>query len=153
MQWVFTLKIVFWKFGNPSGLQLPKWELTWECGGSFPHTLLHFWEHECYSWASFLARTFTSPCLGREPKVRVVTLELKFKDIYHNRLIERKIWSSAQWSLRKMWLEYQHKVLTKRSSSKRIWSLKGTLGSHQGCLTYSKHVPFMHVPFHNNTQF
>jgi len=38
-----------------------------------------------------LARTFTSPCLGREPKVRVVTLELKFKDIYHNRLIERKI--------------------------------------------------------------
>jgi hypothetical protein len=25
------------------------------------------------SWASFLARTFASPCLGREPKAKVVT--------------------------------------------------------------------------------
>jgi hypothetical protein len=28
------------------GLQLSKWELTWECAGSFPHTLLHSREHE-----------------------------------------------------------------------------------------------------------
>jgi hypothetical protein len=30
----------------PLGLQLPKWEPTWECVGSFPHTLLHSWKHE-----------------------------------------------------------------------------------------------------------
>jgi len=27
---------------------------------------------KCYSQASFLALTLASPCLGREPKVRVV---------------------------------------------------------------------------------
>ncbi len=27
----------FWKFGTPYGFQLPKWESTWECVGSFPH--------------------------------------------------------------------------------------------------------------------
>jgi hypothetical protein len=26
--------------------ELLKWEFTWECEGSFPHTLLHSWEHE-----------------------------------------------------------------------------------------------------------
>ncbi len=36
------------KIRNPPGLQLPKWELTWECEGSFPHTLLHCWEHEMW---------------------------------------------------------------------------------------------------------
>jgi hypothetical protein len=51
----------------------PKWELTWECGGSFPHTLLHSREHEMPLSSSLLAYTFASPCLGREPKVRVVT--------------------------------------------------------------------------------
>jgi hypothetical protein len=24
----------------------PNWEPTWECAGSFTHTLLHFQEHE-----------------------------------------------------------------------------------------------------------
>ncbi len=33
---------------SPSGLQLPKWELTRECEGSFPHTLLHSREHEMW---------------------------------------------------------------------------------------------------------
>jgi hypothetical protein len=28
---------------------------------------------KCDSWASFLTRTFASPCLGREPKAKVVT--------------------------------------------------------------------------------
>jgi len=28
---------------------------------------------KCESWASLLARTFVSPCLGRKPKVRVAT--------------------------------------------------------------------------------
>jgi hypothetical protein len=49
---------------------IPKVELNWECGGSFPHTFLHSWEHEMWLWASFLARTFASPCFGCEPKVR-----------------------------------------------------------------------------------
>jgi len=28
----------------------------------------------CDCWASFLAHTFASPCFGRKPKVRVVTI-------------------------------------------------------------------------------
>jgi hypothetical protein len=41
--------------------------------GSFPHTLIHSWEHECDSQASFLAHTFASPYLDRKPKVNIVT--------------------------------------------------------------------------------
>jgi hypothetical protein len=33
------------------------------------------------SWASLLARTFTSPCLGQEPKVRVVTYWTMKKEV------------------------------------------------------------------------
>jgi hypothetical protein len=36
----------------------------------------------CDSWASLLARTFASLCLGREPKVRVATLKLFSTTIY-----------------------------------------------------------------------
>jgi hypothetical protein len=35
IQWVLTLVIALWKFRSPLELQLSKWELTWECGGSF----------------------------------------------------------------------------------------------------------------------
>ncbi len=48
IQWVLTLAISIWRFENPSGLRLPKWGLTWECEGSFPHILLHSWEHEMW---------------------------------------------------------------------------------------------------------
>jgi hypothetical protein len=56
---------------SPSGLQLPKWKLPWECEGSITHTFFH-------SRASFLAHNLTSPCLGCEPKVRVATLIISF---------------------------------------------------------------------------
>jgi len=39
IQWVLTLVIIFWKFGSPLGLQLPKWELTWEWGFIPSHSL------------------------------------------------------------------------------------------------------------------
>ncbi len=48
IQWILTLAIALWRFGSPSGLQFPKRELTWECGGSFPHTLPHSREHEIW---------------------------------------------------------------------------------------------------------
>ncbi len=38
---------------------------------TFSHTLGSM---KCDSWASFLAHTFASPCLGREPKTTAVTL-------------------------------------------------------------------------------
>ncbi len=66
IQWVLTPTIDFWRFGSPSRLQLPKWEFTWECEGSFLCTFLH-------SQASLLARTLASPCFGREPKAKVTT--------------------------------------------------------------------------------
>jgi hypothetical protein len=50
IEWVLTVAITLWRFGNPLGLQLPKWEFTWtrECGGSFLHIFLHFREHEMW---------------------------------------------------------------------------------------------------------
>jgi hypothetical protein len=74
IQWVLTHAIVLWKFESPLKLQLPKWEPIWECVRSFPHILLHSQEMKCDSRASFFACTFASPCLGHEPKARVVTL-------------------------------------------------------------------------------
>ncbi len=73
IQWFLTPAIALWRFGSPLGLQLPKWELIWECGGSFPHTLLHFREHEMWLSGSLLARTFASLCLDCKPKAKVVT--------------------------------------------------------------------------------
>jgi hypothetical protein len=35
---VLTPEIALWSFESPSGLDLPKWELHWECEGSLPHT-------------------------------------------------------------------------------------------------------------------
>ncbi len=74
IQWVLTPKIALWIFGSPSELQFPKWELTWECEGSFLHTLPHSRKHEMSLLASFLTHTFTSPCISHEPKAQVVTL-------------------------------------------------------------------------------
>jgi hypothetical protein len=37
--------IALWRFGSLPGLHLPKWELPWECEGSFLHTFLHSPEH------------------------------------------------------------------------------------------------------------
>jgi hypothetical protein len=48
IQWVLTLEIIFWRFESPSGLQFPKWELIWECRGSFLDTFPHSWEHEMW---------------------------------------------------------------------------------------------------------
>jgi hypothetical protein len=70
----FDPTIALWRFRNPLRLQLPKWEFTWECGGSFPHTLLHSQEHEMWLPGSLLAYIFASPCLGREPKAKVAII-------------------------------------------------------------------------------
>jgi hypothetical protein len=80
IQWVLTPAIALWRFGNPLGFELPKWELIWECEGSFPHILLHSQEHEMWLPGSLLARTLVNPCLGREPKARIATnaLDQKF---------------------------------------------------------------------------
>ncbi len=67
------MNFALWRFGSPSGLQLPKWELNWECGGSFPHTFLHSREHEMWFPSSLLAYTFVSPYFGHEPKTKVAT--------------------------------------------------------------------------------
>jgi hypothetical protein len=71
------------------GLQLPKWELIWEYGGSFPHTSHPFGRMKCDSQASLLAHTFASPCLGHEPKIRVTTMCI----LYYNSLVII-VWSS-----------------------------------------------------------
>jgi hypothetical protein len=76
IQWVLTPTIALWRFRSPLGLQFPKWEVIWECGSSFPHSLLHSREHEMWFSGSFLARTFVSFCLALEPKARVATFLL-----------------------------------------------------------------------------
>jgi hypothetical protein len=81
IQEVLTLAIVLWRFESPFGLQFPKWELIWECVGSFTHTLLHSQEHEMWFPRSLLARTLVNHCFGREPKVRVTTILICYTNI------------------------------------------------------------------------
>jgi hypothetical protein len=77
IQWVSPSVIALWRFRSPLWLQFPKWELTWERGGSFPRTLLHSWEHEMWFLGSLLARTFASSCPGHESNARVAIIQLK----------------------------------------------------------------------------
>ncbi len=55
------------------GLQLPTWEFTWECEGSFLHTLCTLGSMWSDSRVSLLARNLATPCLSHEPKATVVT--------------------------------------------------------------------------------
>jgi hypothetical protein len=66
------------KIWESIGTLIPKVGFIWECGGSFPHTLPHFREHEMWLLASFLDHTFASPCLGCEPKARVAIIPRPF---------------------------------------------------------------------------
>ncbi len=72
IQWFLTPKITLWKFGNPLGFPLPKWELIWECGGSFFQLSCILGSMKCNS------HTFASPCLGHKPKVKVTTVPTHF---------------------------------------------------------------------------
>jgi len=74
IQWVLTFAITLWKFGSSLGFQLPKWEFTWECDSSFPHTLCTPKNMKCDPQVSILAHNLASPCLGHEPKARVATI-------------------------------------------------------------------------------
>jgi hypothetical protein len=92
---VLTLAIALWRFESASGLQLPKWKLLWECEGSFPHTFFH-------SWASLLACNLVSPCLGCEPKARVVTN--KVSQIFM--AIHDFLWHHKFWCVLNLWHWY-----------------------------------------------
>jgi hypothetical protein len=65
---------------DPCNRVLKIWEFTWECEGSCPHTLCTprgMWSD---SQVFLLAHHLPTPCLGREPKVRVATL-LRYPNI------------------------------------------------------------------------
>ncbi len=59
----------------------PCWEFPWECEGSFPHTLYTLGNMWCDSRISLLARNLATPCLGREPKARVMTFTLHYHSL------------------------------------------------------------------------
>jgi hypothetical protein len=46
---------------SPSKLQLPKWEFTWECEGSFLHVILHSWKHEMWLLGFLLGSQLCKP--------------------------------------------------------------------------------------------
>jgi hypothetical protein len=50
---------------------IPKVEARLGIVGSFPHTSYTPKNMKCDSWASLLAHTFASPCIGRESKFKV----------------------------------------------------------------------------------
>jgi len=62
------------KIWKSIGIPTPKMGVHLGCEGSFPHILLHSREHEMWLSGSILARAFTNPYLGHEPKSRVATL-------------------------------------------------------------------------------
>jgi hypothetical protein len=64
------------------GFQLPTLEFTWECEGSFPHTLCTPGNMWCDSRVFFLARNLAKPCLGHEPNARVAIAWLTSNTIF-----------------------------------------------------------------------
>jgi len=70
IQWVLTLVISLWRFGSPLGLQFPKWEFIWGCGGSFPHTLLHSGSMKCDSRAHSWPTPLQALALVSSPRLR-----------------------------------------------------------------------------------
>jgi hypothetical protein len=57
------------------GTHLGVWRFIPSHFPTFPHSCIPR-NMKCDSWVSLLARTFTSPCLGHEPKARVATIFL-----------------------------------------------------------------------------
>ncbi len=66
------------------GLQLPTWEFTWECEGSFPHTLCTPRSMWSDSRVSFLAHHLLTPCFVHEPKARVATTYITGVHYFHS---------------------------------------------------------------------
>jgi hypothetical protein len=69
----------FLKICESIGTPTPKVEVHLGVWGFDPHTLPYshiFDSMKCDSWASLLAHTFASPCLGREPKTRVAIIQV-----------------------------------------------------------------------------
>jgi hypothetical protein len=62
--------IFFQNFWKSIKIQIPKVGIHLGVCGFIPHIIPHSRTMKCDSWASLLARTFTSLYLGREPKVR-----------------------------------------------------------------------------------
>jgi len=58
-----------------------------------PSHSLHSYEHEIWLPGSLLARTFTSPCIGREPKAKVATTNF-YSELYVHPLCEFSIVSN-----------------------------------------------------------
>jgi hypothetical protein len=98
IQWVLTPEISLWRFKSPLGLQLPKWEFTWECEGSFPHIFLHSREHEMRFLGLILARTLVSLCLSHEPKARITTVTLSHY-LFNHYIISNKSYAYKAWRL------------------------------------------------------
>jgi len=74
----FDLSNCSLKIWESIGILTPKWESTWECVGSFLHTLSHY--RECDFWVIFSTHTFLCLCLGCEPKVKVMIVVLGEND-------------------------------------------------------------------------
>ncbi len=88
---IHVLKTFQWckKIFNPMSFDSSNYSLKiWESKGTpTPKVRIHLgvcelipshsltpWNCECDSWVAFLASTFPCPCLGHEPKVKVMTL-------------------------------------------------------------------------------
>jgi len=77
IQWVLTLAITFWRFGSSLRFQLPKWELTWECGSSFLHTLCTPKSMKCDSWAHSWPAPLQAFALVTSPRLGLRQLSSK----------------------------------------------------------------------------
>jgi hypothetical protein len=80
MIWVFFQSNEFWPLPSPFKNLEVHWDSNSQSGSSFESLEVHSLTFsrtlatvDCDSWASLLAHAFVSPCLGREPKVKVTT--------------------------------------------------------------------------------
>jgi hypothetical protein len=90
IQWVLTPVNALWRFGSPLGLQLPRWEFTWECEGSFLHTLLHSQKHEMWLPCFPLGPQPCKPLFWSRAQVKVQHIKFKYSFQYfiQNQIID-----------------------------------------------------------------
>ncbi len=73
---MLTFAIALWRFESPFLTPIPVMGVRLGVWGSIPSHSLHSQEHVMWFRVSLLARNLATPCLGREPKARVVAMRV-----------------------------------------------------------------------------
>ncbi len=128
------------------GLQFPTWEFTWECEGSFPHTLCTPKSMWSDSRLSLLACNLATPCLDREPKARFATVPfclLLGESSFFLRAFNLKKFPKGYF-LKNHFIPWRTNFFEKKIKPWILWLKKEILTNRWGCQNWHN-VPILHL--------